>query len=116
MRHTFKVRQTKNDPSIEFTVEMPSDIDGQNMPLIEKRFGSVERMIDRANSQWTVDVAVGVRKRLPNEESAAMYAAQYCDDGRKDTHVPTLDKEAAIAQGFTQEQLDFIASQGMKIA
>lgn len=114
MRHTFKVRQTKNDEAVEFVVDMPSSI--EDMEQVIARFGTVERMIDRANSQWTVDVAVGVRKRLPNEESAAMYAAQYCDDGRKDTHVPTLDKEAAIAQGFTQEQLDFIASQGMKIA
>lgn len=114
MRHTFKVRMTKSDPSVKFTVEMPKT--ETDLDLIAARFGSFERMIDRANSQWTVDVAVGVRKRLPNEQSAAMYAEKYCDDGRKDTHVPTLDREAAIEHGFTEAQLAYIASQGMKIA
>lgn len=114
MKHTFKIRKTKNDPSVTFTVDMPASM--EDAELIADRFGSMERMIDRANSQWTVDVAVGVRKRLPNVESATRYAEMYSDDGRKDTHVPTIDRKAAEAIGFTEEQLAFAAAAGMKIA
>ena len=114
MRHTFKVRKTKSDDTVDFTVDMPATITDTDM--IAKRFGTVTRMIDRANAQWTVDVAVGVRKRLPNVQAATRYAEQYCDDGRKDSHVPTIDREAAVAIGFTDEQLAFAAAAGMKIA
>lgn len=114
-KHTFKVKKSKSDDAVEFTVNMPADL--SDTGLITARFGTVERMIDRANSQWTVDVAVGIRKRLPNTEKAEAYAESYCDNGSKDTYVPTINaEEAKSEQGFTDEQLKYIAERGMNVA
>ena len=115
INHTFKVRKTKQDEPDTFTVKMPQGLGDTG--LITARFGTVERMIDRANSQWTVDVAVGVRKRLPDHGAAQAYAESYCDNGSKDTFVPSINRaEAVEAVGFTDEQLAYIAERGMNVA
>lgn len=111
-RHTFKIRKDKNSEPVEFTTDMPKTLD--DLELIEARFGTVERMIDRANSQWTVDVAVGTRKRLPDEHTATQYAENYCDDGRKDSFAPrklNADKAQEEA-GFNAEQIAWLKAQG----
>lgn len=115
-RHTFKVRKDKHSDPVEFTVDMPDT--GDDVDLIAARYGTTERMIDRANSQWTVDVAVGIRKRLPDVEAARAYAESYCDDGRKDvvSRNVVIDTTADGAPEFTPEQLAFIAQAGAKIA
>lgn len=111
-KHTFKVKKTKASESVQFTVKMPTTLADEE--LILARFGSVERMIDRANSQWTVDVAVGIRKRLPNVENATAYAKAYCDDGRKDSYTPKIDAEAAVAEvGFSEEQLEYLRQRNL---
>lgn len=112
MNHPFKVRETKGADAVEFKAAMPTSID--ETELIAKRYGTVERMIDRANSQWTVDVAVGVRKRLPNREDAQAYADGYCDNGSRDAFTrPKIDKKDAAKQGFTAEQIAFLEEKGM---
>ncbi len=112
MNHPFKVREIKGADAVEFRAKMPTSIDETD--LIVKRYGTVERMIDRANSQWTVDVAVGVRKRLPNQEDAQAYADGYCDNGSRDAFArPKIDKKDAEKQGFTDEQIAFLNSKGM---
>jgi len=114
-KHTFKVRKTKSSDAVKFTVDLPSN--PADAALVAARFGTVERLTDRANSQWTVDVAVGVRKRLPDVEKATAYAESYCDNGSKDIFVPTIDRKKAVEEhGFTPEQLKFIAEAGMKVA
>lgn len=115
-RHTFKVRKSQKSEPVTFTADMPTTLD--DVDLIEARYGTVERMIDRANSQWTVDVAVGIRKRLPDVEKAKAYAANYCDDGRKDTYAQpvVIDTSADDAPKFTPEQLAFIRKSGAQVA
>lgn len=111
--NTFKVRETKHLDPVTFKVRMPQS--HSDTGLITKRFGTFERMIDRANAQWTVDVAVGIRKRLPNVDDATAYASAYCDNGSKDTFVPSIDIQKARALGFTPEQLKFVEESGMQV-
>ena len=115
LMHTFKVKQDKSAEAHEFTTQMPASMDDD--ALIIKRYGSVERMIDRANSQWTVDVATGMRKRLPNSEDAQEYADTFCADGRKQVVVRSvrISKDDQEAQGFTEAQLAFMAESGISL-
>lgn len=111
-KHAFKVRKNKDTGAVEFQAELPKTL--ENQMLIEDRFGTVERMIDRANSQWIVDVAVGARKRLPNVEDAQKYVNSFCDNGTRDGFVrPKIDLKDAKAQGFSEEQLAFLTQKGM---
>jgi hypothetical protein len=112
IKHPFKVRKSANADAVEFKAELPTSID--EAELIVKRYGSVDRMIDRANAQWTVDVAPGMRKRLPDAKSAQSYANGYCDNGSRDTWVrPTIKLEQAGAEGFSDSQIAFLHSKGM---
>jgi peptidase E len=66
-------------------------------------------MINRAVAQWTVDVATGLRERLPNEQVADDYAAKFVADGSKGTaYVPTATKDEVDEQGFTKSQREFV--------
>lgn len=114
MKHSWKTRKAVGKPSVDFTADMPKTM--ADKELIAARFGTVERMIDRAVSQWTVDVAPGIRKRLPDVAAAQRYAESYRDDGSKDTFRPSIDKaDAKKRLGFTDAQLEHIASLGMTV-
>lgn len=112
IRHTFKVRKDKNSDPVTFTIELPTDI-GET-ELIEARYGTVERMMDRANSQTVVDVAVGMRKRMPDNDRAQQYADAFKNDGRKDSFAPRkLDAEKAKTEaGFDEDQIAWLRSEG----
>lgn len=114
-KHTWKTKQNENTDSVEFSADVPTTMD--DMGLIKLLFGTVKRMIDRAVAQRTVDVAVGIRKRLPNVESAQKYAETWCDDGTKDAYVqPSINAQKAMDEyDFTEEQLRWIAEQGMAV-
>lgn len=97
----------KGGISFEFKREAPTAID--EIELIESMFGSVPRMINRAIAQWTVDVATGLRERLPNGDAAEAYAATFVADGAKGTaYVPTATVEEVDEQGFTESQRAFV--------
>lgn len=114
-KHPFKVRKDMNADAVEFKISLPMSMDEGE--LINERFGTVERMIDRANSQLIVDIAPGIRKRLPNVDTAEAYVAGYCDNGSRDEYVrPSMSAaKAKDEQGFTDEQLAWIADQGMTV-
>lgn len=114
-KHPFKVRKDQNADAVEFKISLPSSMDDAEM--IEVRFGTVERMIDRACSQLIVDIAPGIRKRLPNVETAEAYVAEYCDNGSRDEYVrPSISaSEAKDEQGFTDAQLEWIAARGVAV-
>jgi len=106
IKHTWSTKP-KGGVSHDFAREVPTTIDETD--LIEGMFGSIPRMINRAVAQWTVDVATGLRERLPNAEVAESYAASFVADGAKGTaYVPTATVEEVDEQGFTPEQRAFV--------
>ncbi|KKN37825.1 hypothetical protein LCGC14_0759690 [marine sediment metagenome] len=109
--HAFKVKKDKDSASLEFKMDLPKTMD--DMALIITRYGSVERMIDRANGQCVVDVAPGMRKRLPNVEDAQAYAAGFCDNGSKDAFVAPKISFADAKDRFDDSQMEWLKSQGM---
>ena len=110
INHPFKVKQSKDATPHEFKIELPSTIEDTN--LVISRFGTVERMIDRANAQLVVDVAPGIRKRLPNVEAAQAYIDGYCDNGSRDAYVrPTISVEDAEEQ-FSESQQEWLREKG----
>lgn len=106
--HPFKVRKDKDATAVEFKISLPKSLDDKE--LVVQRFGTVERLIDRACAQLIVDIAPGIRKRLPNVEVAQTYIDGYCDNGSRDPYVaPKIDAKAAKeAAGFTDEQLEWL--------
>lgn len=109
--HAFKVKKDKDSVSLEFKVELPTLL--ADNELIVQRYGSVERMIDRANGQFIVDVAPGIRKRLPNNVEAQRYAFNFCDNGAKDSFVaPKINRTEAKSR-FDEGQMAWLESQGM---
>ena len=110
INHPFKVKQNKDATSHEFKIGLPSA--EADEALISKRFGNVERMIDRANAQLIVDIAPGIRKRLPDVEKAQAYVDGYCDNGSRDAYVrPTISAEDA-ADKFDEGQQAWLREQG----
>ncbi len=109
--HAFKIRKNADSEPVEFKIELPVSMD--DIEWIDLRYGNVERMIDRANAQLVVDVAPGMRKRLPDVKAAQFYADEYCDNGSRDAYqAPKID--AAEAEGmFDKGQLEFLRSKGM---
>ncbi len=106
LKHQWSTKPT-GGISHEFKRNAPTAID--EMDLIESMFGTVPRMINRAVAQWTVDVATGLRERLPNGDAAEAYAATFVADGAKGTaYVPTATKEEVDDQGFTESQRAFV--------
>lgn len=109
-----KVRKSKGAKQHQFTVKMPITLDDKE--LIEQRYGSTERMIDRANSQFAVDAARVVRDKLPDVDAADAALQSYCDDGRRTVvSRPTVTEEEAEEQGYTEEQKAFLRSKGIQI-
>ena len=97
-RMTFGTKGQNWKGSLETTVEMPSDI--QDMELIIRRFGSVKRMVNRANAMWRVDCATGKKTRTAAEYTA--YVQTFCDDGAKDSS----PRQTVIEDnGFSDEQI-----------
>ena len=106
LKHTWSTKPSGGQ-SHEFKREAPTTVD--EIKLIEAMFGSVPRMINRAVAQWTVDVATGLRERLPNVEVAESYAAGFAADGSKGTaYVPTATKAEVDSMGFSESQLTFV--------
>ncbi len=106
IKHTWSTKP-KGGLSHEFSREVPGTIG--DVELIAAMFGSVPRMINRAVAQWTVDVATGLRERLPNGDAAEAYAATFVADGAKGTaYVPTATVEEVDEQGFTESQRAFV--------
>lgn len=117
-KHTFSMKAHKSAESVEFTLPMPDSLD--DMDLIVERYGSVERMINRANAQHIVDVANnGGRKALAagGKPAADAFILEFVNDGKKRTTVvrPALAKDQAKALGFTKEQLAALKAAGMKV-
>jgi hypothetical protein len=108
---TFGTKSDKWEGSLSVTVDMPSTI--KDTDAIVTRYGSVERLIDRANAQWKVDAQTGMRKRSADE--AVAYAAGYCDNGSKDTYVPKMSAEDLKAGKFTDAQIEIMRKAGMKV-
>lgn len=109
--HPFKVRKNADSDPVEFKIELPTTID--EIEWIDLRYGTQERMIDRANAQLIVDVAPGMRKRLPDVEKAQAYADAYCDNGSRDAYqAPKIDKDEAEGM-FDEGQLAFLRSKNM---
>lgn len=106
LKHTWSSKPT-GGISHDFGRKVPTAID--EVELIDGMFGSVPRMINRAVAQWTVDVATGLRERLPNIEAAEAYAEAFVADGAKGTaYVPTATVEEVDEQGFTESQRAFV--------
>lgn len=106
IKHTWSTKP-KGGISHEFKRAAPTAIDESE--LIVSMFGSVTRMINRAVAQWTVDVATGLRERLPNGDAADAYAATFTADGAKGTaYVPSATVEEVDEQGFTESQRAFV--------
>lgn len=118
MRHTFKVRKREGMEQHTFTVDLPES--PADTELVGKRYGTPARMTDRANAQWTVDVAPGIRKRLGAKgemtPAAKEYAENFRDDGSKDKFVPSLSKDEVKEGAFTPEQLAILKAKGLKLA
>ena len=114
-KHAFKVRKDQHADKVEFKISLPVSMD--DMEMVTERFGTVERMIDRACSQLIVDIAPGIRKRLPNVEAAETYVAGYCDNGSRDEYIrPSISADEAMDEhGFTEKQLAWIAAKGMTV-
>lgn len=108
---TFDTKSPKQGwDSFEHSLVMPSSID--DVDLIEQRYGSIERLIDRANAQFKVDVQRGMRSQ-DTPAKAAAFADSFCDNGRKGaSKMVVIDTQADDAPEFTPEQLAYIASQG----
>lgn len=111
--HTFKVKKDKHGTSHEFTREVPTGVDETD--LILDTFGSVERMIECAVRQFTVDIAPGIRERLPDLDAAKRYVAEYVDDGKKaPARVVRMDADKVKDLGFTEEQKAAMRAAGVK--
>lgn len=113
IQHTFTCKKDSAAKAHTFKAEMPSSIDDAD--LIVRRYGSARRMVEVANTAWTVACQTGIRKRLPDLEKAQGYVDNFCHDGSKDTFVPSMSKDEATKHGFTPEQLAALKAKGMKI-
>lgn len=111
LKHTFSTESTSNKWTAEVTVDLPTSPDETD--LIEKRYGSIARVFQVANKGWTISCQNGMRKR--DRDAAVEYAADYRDDGAKDTFVPKMSKDALKRGKFTPEQLAIIKAAGMKL-
>jgi hypothetical protein len=109
-RHTFSTESTTGKWSVEVSVDLPTSADETD--LIAKRYGSIERVFAVANKGWTISCQNGMRKR--ERDAAVEYAADYRDDGSKDTFVPKLSADKVKEGKFTPVQLAIIKAAGMK--
>lgn len=112
----FSVKSTKYGWKGDFTLEMPVSID--DVELIEKRFGSLDRMVNRACAQFRVDVANPMREEK-TPEAAQVVAEGFIDDGKKSGGVkvlrPIITADEVEEQGFSPEDLAFLKKKGFII-
>lgn len=108
---TFDTKSPKQGwDSFEHSLVMPSG--AEDVDLIVERYGSMERLIDRANAQFKVDVQRGMRLQ-DTPEKAAAFADSFCDNGRKGaSKTIVIDTQADDAPEFTDEQLAYIQRSG----
>lgn len=113
-RMPMKLKADDNAASYEFIVAMPTTL--EDTDAIVQRFGSVDRMIHRANAQWKVDAAPAARKLLPNEAAVQVWLDGFCADGNKSAPVRiTISEEKAAEQGFSDENIEYLKSLGISI-
>lgn len=108
---TFGTKSEKWKGTLEVTVDLPTSLD--DVDLINRRYGSAERMIAQANRTWVIQAQTGMRKRTADE--AMEYALNFCDNGKKDTYVPKVSKAEAKEKGFSAEQLAWLKAKGLKV-
>lgn len=111
MRTTFTTKSENWSGKLSVTVDLPAS--EADTDLIEKRYGSVARMIEVANRGWVISCQNGMRKRGADEAKA--YAEAYCDDGSRDVARPGLSPEEIEAGGFSPEQIALMRSKGFKV-
>lgn len=111
---TFSTKSTKHGWTTDHTVLMPATV--ADSALIRERFGSMERLINRANAQWKVDVATGMREQETPAKARA-YADTFCDDGKKTAQakVVVVDTTAPDAPEYSDEQLEHMRSLGIVV-
>lgn len=108
---TFSTKSTPHGWTTEHSLLMPET--AEDTDLIVERYGSMERLINRANAQWKVDAQTGMREQ-ETAEAARAYADGFCDDGRKggSSKAVVVDTSAQDAPEFTPEQLAFLKKAG----
>lgn len=113
IRKTFQVTSAKHGWTHDsFHLTLPAN--GSETDLVEARYGSEERVYDRAASQTLVDVARGMRD-CKTVEAAQKYAEQWCNDGRKGTSKSVLDLTAPDAPAYDEDQIAFLQAQGVLV-
>lgn len=114
---TFKVKKSANaKKQHEIKLSMPAT--AEDTDLIVKRYGSMDRLIDRANAQFAVDCQRGCRNAMTDEndaKGAQAYAEAFVDDGRKTVRKVTMTKAQAKALKYTDEQLAAMRAAGMEL-
>ena len=111
-RMPMKLKADDNAASYEFIVAMPTTL--EDTDAIVQRYGSVDRMIHRANAQWKVDAAPPARKLLPNEAAVQAWLDGFCANGTKSTKI-SISKEKAKEQGFSAKNVEYLKSLGISI-
>lgn len=107
---TFDTKSTEHGWTTEHTLRMPSS--AEDVDLIVQRYGSMERMIDRANAQHKVDVQRGMRLHKTPAE-ARDYADNFVNNGKKATvKTVVVDTAADDAPEFDEKQLAYLIKSG----
>lgn len=113
IRKSFNVKSTKHGWEHDsFHLTLPAS--HAETDLIEARYGTDERVYDRAASQHLVDVARGMRE-CETVEAAQKYAEQWCNDGRKGGSRKVVDLTDPNAPEFTDENIKFLQAQGVLV-
>lgn len=114
------VKHTATGRTAKFEVEMP--LNPNETDLIEKRYGTIERVFDCAARQWSVDFANnGGRETLGNEGAEAMLerAENWCNDGSRSGAGRVIVKPATIPEdkreSFSDEQKAILRAEGIEI-
>lgn len=111
IRKSFKVTSTKHGWTHDaFYLTLPAN--HAETALVEARYGTEERVYDRAASQHLVDVARGMRE-CDSVEKAQKYAEEWCNDGRKGSQKKVVDLTAPDAPEFSPENIEFLRTQGV---
>ncbi|KKM21676.1 hypothetical protein LCGC14_1633060 [marine sediment metagenome] len=110
---TFKVSK-KDGLSVEVAKELPDNLDDPRWADVV--LNPSEDIHDLAIQALTVKCQAGARARLEQGEAAVQaYVEAYKYGARTGGFAaPVISGEDADAQGFTEEQLDFLRAAGMK--
>lgn len=119
MTRSIKATDTASGRVFNGSVVVPTSLDETD--LIEARYGTVERMLDSAARQWTVDCQNnGLRERVKANRmgECAEFVESYTS-GQKQVRVVVqrVSMTAADAEkrGFTEEQREFLESLNVEI-